>query len=756
VGLSRRKLAFAGVAAIPIAVLVAVYAAPLPTDYFPRGSTVVELRDGSTAFVFLSPDDKWRIHRELSEIDRRYIDALLRVEDHRFYDHAGVDPIAIVRATFQNLSHFRIVSGASTLTMQLVRMREPRSRTLFSKAVECFRAFQIEARYEKDQILALYLTHVPYGKNVEGIEAASLAYFGHRADALSPEEIATLLAVPQNPNARFPHPQHSDRLRAARDAIASRLAFAPIAAAPPERLKVFPRLAPHAARWLRAKQPQAERIRTNLDRAAQLLAEKTLAGEATHLRSLGIHNASAVVIDHRTGEVRALVGNLDFWDADHGGQIAGFDRARSPGSALKPFIYALAIDRGLALPEHLVLDVPIEYGTYSPDNYDGRWNGLVTLEDALSRSLNVPFVNLLAQIGVDRFVGSLVAWGADSLIDRPGYYGLSAAIGGLELTPLELGGMYAALANGGGYRTPAILPRAEEPSIEAFSRSAAHLTRRALRIRDRPDFPSRRRFARMPKNIHWKTGTSYGHRDAWAAGSTGAFTAVIWTGNFDNTPSVHLVGADAAGPILFDLLEALGDGGEEGPPPRDLVGVEVCAFSGRLSGPGCGHTKIILAPKKHVPTERCPYHVAIDVERKTGLALAPNCRAGHDYDRRTFVSFPPSLARHLAPELKSLPGPPDLAPGCAKVATARPKIVSPGPNKMLMLMPGLDATDQEVPLIAEGSGTRASWFVDGSFLGTVAMHERLWWTPSAGEHEFVVTDETGASASARVRVDHQN
>ncbi len=664
-GLRRRPLraalfGCAGLLAAWLLTLLLARLIPLPEGYFPVGSTVVEFRDGSTAFVFLSPDDKWRIDRDSSEIDPAYVRALIRLEDQRFYAHGGVDLLAVARAMVSNLWHRRIVSGASTITMQLVRMREPRARTIASKLIESFRALQIEARFDKARILALYLTHVPYGRNVEGVEAAALAYFGHRAGALSREEIATLLAVPQNPNARYPRPENARRLEAARDGIAARLSLGPLEGPPPARLLAFPRMAPHAARWLRAQHPETVRLRTTLDRGAQRLAEQTLREESRRLGALGIHNATAVVIDHRAAEVRALVGNSDFWDSSHGGQIAGFDRPRSPGSALKPFLYALAIDRGLALPEHLVLDVPVEYGTYAPDNYDGRWSGLVTLEEALSRSLNIPFVNLLAQLGVDRFIGDLSACGVESLIDQPGFYGLSAAIGGLEVTPLELAGLFAALAEDGACRAPAILASTERKGpIAAFSPSAAWLTRRALRIRDRPDFPARRSLARTPHGIHWKTGTSYGHRDAWAAGSTADFTAVIWTGNFDNTPSVHLVGADASGPILFDLLEALGDHGAESPPPSDLVTVEVCAFSGRLAAPGCPHRRRILAPRRHVPTERCPYHVAVDVDLVTGLALTPDCRSGKRYAHRSFISFPPALARHLAPELRSLPGPPE-------------------------------------------------------------------------------------------------
>lgn len=735
------------------AVHVAARLVPLPNTFFTTGSAVVEFADGSPAHVFLSSDDKWRIDRSLDEIDPDYLRALIRLEDQRYYDHGGVDLIAVLRAALTNVWNGRVVSGASTITMQLVRVREPRPRTIGSKIVEAFRALQLEARFDKDRILAAYLTHVPYGSNVEGVEAASLAYFGHRADALSGEEIATLLAVPQNPTVRHPSRRNAARLKAARDEIARRLGLHQVEATEvPTRMRPFPRLAPHAARWLLQQHPRSTRLRTHLDRGAQQTASRILSGERSSLRARGIHNAAIVVVDHAEGVVKALIGNVDFWDEAHGGQIPGFAIPRSPGSALKPFIYALAVERGLALPEHLVLDVPVEYGTYAPDNYDGEFSGLVTLEDALSRSLNVPFVNLLAELGVERFVGSLRSWGVDSLVDEVDFYGLSAAIGGLEITPLEMAGLFSALAEDGRYRRPAILRAEEVRPIAAFAPGAAYLTRRALEKRDRPDFPARRRYTRAPANIHWKTGTSYGHRDAWAAGSNGRHTVVVWTGNFDNRPSVHLVGADAAGPILFDVLEALGDRARPRTVPPDLASVQVCALSGRLPSPGCPHEKRVLAPRAHVPTERCPYHVVVDVDVATGLAVNPTCRAGRQYVTRTFLAFPPRLEQHLASTQRTLPAPPEPMAGCGVIERLPPQIVSPATGKILALLPGVGPERQEVPLLAEGSGRTASWFVDGRFLGRVPMQERLWWTPSPGEHRLVVTDETGASAARTVRV----
>src|SRR6185503_5965383 len=409
--------------------------------------------------------------------------ALVRFEDKRFWWHRGVDPAASVRALWLNVTNGRRVSGGSTLTMQLVRVLEPRRRTVASKVVEAVRAAQLEARLGKREILAAYLTFAPYGGNLEGVEAACWAYFGHGARDLVPEEIAVLLAVPQQPAARAPSPLNEKRLASARAAVASRLVEAgglPAEGSDPRtwrdvptRLRPLPRHAPHAAFWLRARYPDRERIETTLDRGAQLLAERAMSRAAHEMDLLGIHNGAVVIADHQSGEVRALVGNFDFWDGVHGGQIAGFDVARSPGSALKPLIYALGIDRGLVLPDHLVPDVPVAYGNYTPQNFDGRFAGLVSLDDALSLSLNVPFVHLLDRLGLESFLGTMRSAGFRHLRADPGFYGLSAAIGAVDVTPLEMAGLYAALAEDGRWQPLRVLARpASEASGEPRSPAA--------------------------------------------------------------------------------------------------------------------------------------------------------------------------------------------------------------------------------------------------------------------------------------------
>lgn len=813
----KRLVSIAALAALVAVLIVASLAwwLPLPERLGTPPSTVVEYRDGSPAFVFLAPDDRYRmavrpeLHRQ---IDGEYLEALLRFEDKRFASHPGVDPLAVLRSMWVNLRHGRAMTGASTLTLQLARVLEPRPRTLRSKLLEAARAFQLEARLSKSEILAAYLTFIPFGRNVEGVVAASWSYFGHGPEELSPAEIATLLAVPQSPASRYPRPGRGEILSAARDGVARWLIEHDKLLPPsepgdadegrgltadvllrqiqatqvPERMRPLPREAAHFAFWLRSRHPDELRLATTLDRGLQRIAERRMAEAHHEMTAIGIHNGAAVVVDHRSAEVRALVGNFDFWDQDHGGQIAGFDVARSPGSALKPFLYALAIDRALALPEHLVLDVPVHYTDYSPNNYDGDFVGLISLEEALSHSLNVPFVRLLGEIGVERFIEELKSVGVSTLRSEPGYYGLSAAIGSVEITPLEVAGLYTALASGGAARelqwlrhepglaggdlsAPAISGRdrsGRDPSAQWLSQGSSYLTRRALERKDRPDFPERRRLSGAPPKIHWKTGTSYGHRDAWAAGSGPDATAVVWLGNFDQSPAYDLVGSEAAGPLLFDLLEAVEDRNQStvrhlassylstSAFPRDLKTVEVCAYSGHLPSPECTDRRPALAVRDSVPAALCPYHVAVDLDLDSGLALNPSCRAGRRWERRVYRTVPRRLARHLERQNKWSQTLPALDPTCRPSGQVeRLAFLSPPAGHVQVLIPGLPASEQEVPFEVETGATGAlSWFVDGLFAGVTQPGERFWWSPKPGEHEVLAISESGASVERRIVV----
>jgi penicillin-binding protein 1C len=757
-----------------LAALVLAFALPLPDGAAEpvAGSVAVEYRDGTPAYVFLSRDDKWRLPVALDAIDPAFVAALVALEDKRFFGHDGVDPIAIARAAVTDAIHARRVSGGSTLTMQLARLLEPRRRTLPNKLIDMFRAVQLDLRLSKRDVLEHYLSRTPYGGNVEGVSAAAWSYFGHAARHLTPLEIATLLAVPQGPMRYAPSPHNAERLRARRDAILGKLVAAGVfaaadaraatadaaATAPPDHLRRMPRNAAHAAIALHRRYPHALEIRSTLEAGAQAIAEREVALRKAELHRKAIYGAAVVVVDHRTREVVALVGNLDFQDAAHGGQIAMFDRPRSPGSALKPFVYALAIDRGLALPAYLVADVPSQYGTYRPRNFDGDWAGLVTLRDALSRSLNLPFIDLLDQLGVEPFVGELARLGVARARMAPGAYGLSMIIGGIEVTPLELAAMYATLAEDGVARPLRLA--AGDPAGGAqpiFGAGAAWLTRQALSLKDRPDFPRRRELAGAPPAIHWKTGTSYGFRDAWAAGSGPTYTVVVWTGNPDNKSSAELIGSEAAGPLLFDVLEGVGGRAPAAPapPPADLTEIEVCSYSGHLAGEACPDRVKVLAPVHAVPTTPCPYHRAYDVDQATGHAVVPECRKpGHRYERQRFVVLPSPVAAWLEGRHRSVPAPPVFDDDCAAdLAGAAPEITTPGDGQRVTLIPGVAASRQLVPLTAATHAATVSWFVDGVLVGTARSDERVYWTPVTGVHEIVVADDAGRKARRALTVD---
>jgi penicillin-binding protein 1C len=750
-----------------IALLVLAHVVPLPARLLVQPSSVLLYSDGTPMHVFLSPDEKWRYPTTLSDVDPKYLRALLAYEDARFHQHPGVDPLAVARAMLQNIQAGGVVSGASTLTMQLVRITEPRRRTLFAKAIEAARALQMEVRLSKEEILQHYITFAPYGRNIEGVQAASWALFGHSPRTLSWSEIAVLLALPQRPNERAPSPAHRGVLEDARrhvlavlasgnvvtmdDALERELQQTPV----PARFLPVARDAPHAAMWLRA-QPASVRMHTTLRASVQRQTERLFHGEAQAQQRQGIDNGAVVVVNHHTGAIEALVGGDDFFGDGDGAQIPAFAVARSVGSTLKPVLYAQAIDDGRLLPETLVADVPRRFGTYSPTNFDDGFDGLVTFESALARSLNLPFVEVLQQTGIDRFLGTLRRAGVDSLRDAQGYYGLSAALGSVEMSPIELASVYVMIAHDGHPLEVTPWPDAlVAPRPPLFSTGSMYLTRRALSLRDRPDLPERGRREHELRAIHWKTGTSFSHRDAWAVGSNANHTVVVWRGNLNNKPSVHLVGAQAAGPLLFDVLSSLSNSSDapvDEQVPSDLQPITVCALSGLPPGDACPHTKQALARAQKVPTDTCNVHQRFEIDVDTDTEVRPGCRGNKRTREEVRTLWPPAVRRFLKKKQLPFDAKPPLHGDCRPVG-APPEIITPEPAEDVIVIPGLDAAKQEVPLEAVGDG-ELHWYVDGVHVGSVAAHERVWWQPVAGMHTLVVVDGQGNRTEQALRVRH--
>ncbi len=546
-----------------------------------EGSTIVVDRDGRLLRPFTLPDGRWRLPATTHDVDPRYLAMLVAYEDQRFYDHRGVDGRALLRAAGQWLVRGHVVSGASTLTMQVARLIEPREeRTLAAKLRQGARALQIEAEVGKAGVLDRYLMMAPFGGNLEGVRAASLAYFGKEPLKLSIAEAALLVALPQSPEARRPD-RSPGAARAARDRVLDRVAArgtisADDAAAAkrepvPQARLAFPALAAHAAEEAVAADKQSKQIRLSIDARLQAKLE-ALAKES--VARLGPKlSAAIVVIDNASGEVRARIGAADADDASRDGAIDMSRAPRSPGSALKPFIYALAFEEGLAHPETVLFDRPARYGAYAPENFDLGYEGTVTARKALQMSLNLPAIELLADVGPATFLARLHGAGADIALPKETPVGLAIGLGGLGVSLTDIARLYAGLARGG--EAPALIERLDgmAPIIgprRVTDPVAAYYVADILRGSAPPANALKGRIA-------FKTGTSYGFRDALAVGFDRRTTIAVWVGRPDNGPTPGLIGRQAAAPILFDAFERLGRDIELIRPPKGVLSAAVSA-----------------------------------------------------------------------------------------------------------------------------------------------------------------------------------
>ncbi|MEK7866167.1 MAG: penicillin-binding protein 1C, partial [Planctomycetota bacterium] len=553
----RRRLRRASLAAVALLVLPAaawrvlgaVY--PLPAEALadPAPSVEVLARDGSPLSSFTNADGNWHVPVPITEISPRFLQAVIAIEDRRFRSHNGVDPLAIARAAVQNATSLRVVSGASTLTMQTVRLAMPHERTLGEKCVEAFRAWQLEERLPKDAILERWANLAPFGGNLVGVEAASRRWFGKHARDLSLAEAALLAGLPQSPSRLRPD-RHPDAARARRDRVLARMreqgligeaeeaeaCAEPVVVRPETRILLAPHLSLAAARL----QPRCARVRTTIDPAVQEAAERAL---AFHLARIDSDGAAAVVLDNATGDVLAYVGSPDFLDERGDGQVDAASSPRSPGSSLKPFLFALAFEDGETAPERLLSDAPLAHSSYRPENCDGGSSGPVTAREALVRSLNLPAVRLLGSVGVDRLVATLCGCGVGTLTD-PDRYGLSLVLGGGEVTLIELTEAYSTLARLGVHVPARMTGEGPVNGTRVLDEGACWLLADVLR--DARAIEAQGFYADVARPFALKTGTSSGQRDAWAFAYGPRFTVGVWFGHPDGRASTSLRGAAAA------------------------------------------------------------------------------------------------------------------------------------------------------------------------------------------------------------------
>lgn len=735
-------------------------------------SQAVYDREGRLLRLSLSSDDRYRLWLPLSGFSSALIEITLFQEDRYFRWHPGVNPASLVRAAWETYGARRRRIGGSTVTMQVARLRYGiDSRRISGKLIQILRALQLEWRYSKDEILEAYLNLAPFGRNIEGAGAASLIYFGKNAGRLTLPEAATLAVIPQSPLERTPHAGSEKALLGARASLLKRwvaehardrryaiLLGAAIPMRPPPGL---PFEAPHFVDWVLHEDVRwTDRIRATLDLNLQSLVERQVKGYLEVKRRVGIRNAAVLLMDHRTMDVLAMVGSANFFDLGIQGQVNGCQAKRSPGSALKPFVYALSMDQGLVHPLTVLKDAPSRFGAFNPENFDGEFEGPVTAQDALIRSRNVPAVQLADRLRDPGLYDFL----RQAQIDLPygrEYYGLAPVLGGAEVTMQDLVRLYAMLANGGVLKPlRARLDRELESADRALlSVEATALVLDILKEVSRPSQGYKPEWTGSALPVYWKTGTSYGFRDAWSVGIFGQYVLAVWIGNFSGEGNPAFVGIQAAAPLFFQIVDALLPRAEDqwlgsGLKAGNIAKVRVCATSGQFPSSHCPRiveTKFI--PGKS-PIDRCSIHRLVLVDPSTGLRPCPD-RIAKSHSA-VYEFWPSDLLRifqfagipRRLPPLEN----PECDTGMASSGLA-PQIHSPVSG--LTYSVRVDALGrQTIPLSAvSDAGVRELyWFVNEEFVEMARNGETLFWKARPGRAVVRVVDDQGRSDARVIEV----
>lgn len=773
--MSPRKRRTVCAIAIAMALLAGTLAAirmwPRPSLAAHIPSSVAILDDkGRLLRLTVAADQQYRLWTALDDISPEFVAALMLHEDRHFYWHPGVNPAALLRAAFATYTG-GTRQGGSTLTMQLARLLYGlNTRSTIGKLRQIALAIGLEVRYSKRELLEAHINLIPFGANVQGIGAASLIYFEKRPAQLALNEALTLVLVPQAPTSRNPlgesePPQLTHaRLRL----FAQWLAAHPDARDQSESMRIalryksprsLPFEAPHFTTALLAQGSSAGGaiIQTTLDLHQQQTVSRVLRAYVREQARMGIRNAAALLVDTRTLAMRAAVGSADFFDESIAGQVNGTLAKRSPGSALKPFVYALAIDQGLIHPLTVLKDAPTAFGTFSPENFDGRFVGPISATEALIRSRNVPAVALSSHLSQPSLYEFLRSAGISQMASEH-HYGLALALGGGEVTMEETATLYAMIANHGLLRP--LRHRSSEPVVAGtrlLSEEASFMVTDMLEQNPRPldsDIPLS---GRLP--VAWKTGTSWGFRDAWTAGVFGHYVLVVWAGNFDGSSNPALIGAQAAAPLFFRIVDALhaaepdiGDIWLR--PPPGVIRVEVCAASGDLPNADCPQTATTWYIPGKSPIRLSDIHRRIWFDTRTGQQACP------PYDRRfvrseVFEFWPSDMLRLFAQAGMPRRQPP--AVNECRRATAgghAPSINSPLRNATYTLR-AARVGSETIPLTAttDGGVRTLHWFVDNAYVGTARPDATVSWAPGrSGAFLVRAIDDQGRADSRELRV----
>ncbi|MCY0872019.1 MAG: penicillin-binding protein 1C [Acidithiobacillus caldus] len=746
-------------------------------------STLLTDRHGRWLRLTLAQDEQYRLWTPLERIDPRLREAILMKEDRYFYYEPGFNPWSLLRGAYRTYLRHRHPQGGSTITMQLARLlwnidtRDPRG-----KLRQIAYALDLELHFSKAQILEAYLNYAPFGRNIQGVGAASRIYFGHGVEGLSLPELLTLAVLPQDPGqrGRIDRDGNAALLAARQRLYAKWREHHPVTAAEDAALRLPMALSsvaqlPYHAPWFVDQVLQEERTRallrqgglpselhTSLDLAMQRIVEGQLHAFVQEQQIKGIRNAAALLVDTRDMGIRALVGSANFFDAAIAGQVNGTLGKRSPGSTLKPFIYALAFDQGVVIPATVLRDVPTAFGPYTPENFDSRFEGPITVTDALIRSRNIPAVDVAARLHHPSFYDFLRAAGITGLAPES-HYGLALVLGGGEVTMQELATLYALLNNDGRLRPLSLLAKNgtdQSAGPRLLSPEASYLVLDILRQNPGPLVAPTGQARDLP--VAWKTGTSSGFRDAWSVAVFDHYVLVVWVGNFDGTANPALIGAEVAAPLLFRTIYALrasGVGLERAatpmPPPR-LRRVDVCLSSGALPTVWCPRRGKSWFIPGVSPIAVDSVYRPIWVDRRSGRAVCPPYDPRR-HELRVYAYWPSELRQVFAqsgiPRARP-PAPAVCGSAGAAVEGSAPQIRSPLRGLTYLLGPtGGEQTPLHLSADADGDVARLYWFAGSTYLGQSASGQSLEWRPERpGTYRLRVVDDRGRADSRTVQV----
>lgn len=760
-----------------------VFCLPRPLFEEPT-STVLEDRNGNLLGARIASDGQWRFP-VLDTVPDKFAASIVAFEDKRFYYHPGVDPLAIGRAMRLNLSQGEVVSGGSTLSMQVIRLaRKGKSRTLWEKLIEAVLATRLELRYSKAKILALYASYAPFGGNVVGLDAAAWKYFGRSAAQLSWSETATLAVLPNAPALIHPG-RNRQTLRQKRDFLLDKLwqqgtiDSLTCSLAKMEDLPAKPKRLPMHAPHL-MEQVHQSHLRTNarntllqstLDYNHQIRANRIVRQHYYRLRQNEIHNAAALVVEVKTGNVLAYVGNTPCTASDQGCAVDLTRARRSTGSILKPFLYATMLHEGELLPQTLVPDVPSYYAGYNPTNYNRNYLGAVPASRALARSLNIPSVRMLQKHGVGRFQTKLHSLGFTTFDRSAADYGLTLILGGGETTLWELGQVYGGMARtlvnhpyyGGRYESNAYRQlniqelntqfRLEEADFDQLeqtgplSAGSIYHTFEAMLEVSRPETDAFWRQFASSRKIAWKTGTSYGYRDAWAVGVTPEYVIAVWVGNADGEGRPGLIGAEAAAPILFDLFNTLGVSTSWfTEPANEMISLTLCKESGHKASPICPETHTAWVYQAGEKTTPCPYHQEVWLDPTGNYRVHSECELPLNMKKAPYFILPPTQEiyyRQGHPDYQPLP---DWRTDCeASVSEKTMEVIYPRSQTRIYVPIELDGTygSTVFEVAHRDPGAVIYWHIDEQYVGKTKEIHEMAFQPGPGWHTLTLVDEEG-------------